>query len=276
MAPKTLYISDLDGTLLRWDQTLSPYTVETLNRLIGQGMCFSYATARSFVTAKAVTEGLSAHVPAIVYNGSFIIEQGSGKRLCTNAFCGEDGKAILDYLIEREVYPIVYAFVDGKERYSWCPHLESRGTAIFNHTRRGDVRENPVSDLSYLYRGEIFHFTCIDEEEKLRPIYEYFCEKFPCVFHIDVYSGEQWLEIQPHGATKAEAILKLKEMLGCNRIVCFGDGKNDVSMFEIADECYAMANAEDELKTIATAVIDSNEADGVARYLAETFVPERS
>ena len=238
---------------------------------MAKGMVFSYATARSFVTAKAVMGGLPACLPAIVYNGSFIIEQGTEERLCTNAFCRADGVAILDYLIEHEIYPIVYAFIDGKEKYSWCPHLESRGTATFNNTRHGDVRENPVAELADLYRGEIFHFTCIDEPEKLAPLYEYFREKFPCVFHVDIYSGEQWLEIQPHGATKAEAILKLKDMLGCDRIVCFGDGKNDVSMFEIADECYAMANAEDELKAIATAVIASNEEDGVANWLLEHY-----
>jgi Cof subfamily protein (haloacid dehalogenase superfamily) len=271
MAEKTLYISDLDGTLLRNDQTLSPYTVQAIHALVEKGMIFSYATARSFITAKAVTGGLPSGLPAVVYNGSFIIEQGTGERLCTNAFSEEDGKMILDCLLAREVYPIVYAFVDGKEKYSWCPHLESRGTATFNNTRHGDIRENPVAELADLYRGEIFHFTCIDEPEKLAPLYEYFREKFPCVFHVDIYSGEQWLEIQPLGATKAEAILKLKEMLNCDRIVCFGDGKNDISMFRIADECYAMANAEEELKAIATAVIDSNENHGVAKWLLENY-----
>ena len=51
---KTLYISDLDGTLLRSSETTSDYTNKTINRLTEQGMIFSYATARSFVTAKKV------------------------------------------------------------------------------------------------------------------------------------------------------------------------------------------------------------------------------
>ena len=271
MANKTLYISDLDGTLLRGDQTLSAYTVETVNRLVEQGMCFSYATARSYLTAKKVTEGLSASVPAIVYNGSFTVEQGTGKRLCTNAFTPEEAKEILNTLLSHGIYPLVYAFVDGVEKYSWCPARESRGMKIFNDTRTGDPRENPVEDPADLYRGEIFHFTCIDEEEALLPLYEKFRDRFPCVSHHDIYSGEPWLEIQPHGATKAEAILALKEKLGCDRLVCFGDGNNDVSMFRVADECYAMANAQAELKAIATAVIGSNEEDGVARFLAAHY-----
>ena len=44
--PKTLYVSDLDGTLLRRDQTVSPFTAETINTLTARGMLFSYATAR--------------------------------------------------------------------------------------------------------------------------------------------------------------------------------------------------------------------------------------
>ena len=43
---KTLYVSDLDGTLLRRDQTVSPFTAETINTLTARGMLFSYATAR--------------------------------------------------------------------------------------------------------------------------------------------------------------------------------------------------------------------------------------
>ena len=51
--------------------------------------------------------------------------------------------------------------------------------------------------------------------------------------------------------------------------MCFGDGKNDISMFRAADECYAVANAVEELKEIATGVILSNNEDGVAKWLEE-------
>lgn len=49
---KTLYVSDLDGTLLRKNETLSTYTIKTINTLTASGMLFSYATARSLNTAK--------------------------------------------------------------------------------------------------------------------------------------------------------------------------------------------------------------------------------
>ena len=61
----------------------------------------------------------------------------------------------------------------------------------------------------------------------------------------------------------------MKEMLGCDRIVCFGDHLNDLPLFAIADERYAVENAEEALKKIATDIIGGNDEDGVARWLEE-------
>ena len=55
-----LIASDLDGTLLRSDETISDYTCDVINRLTEGGTLFSYATARSYVTAKKATKGLDA------------------------------------------------------------------------------------------------------------------------------------------------------------------------------------------------------------------------
>ena len=54
---RNLYVSDLDGTLLRNDETTSEYTNQVINSLVDKGMLFSYATARSLITAKKVTKG---------------------------------------------------------------------------------------------------------------------------------------------------------------------------------------------------------------------------
>ena len=71
---KTLYVSDLDGTLLNSQQQTSTYTNQTIEKLVDQGMLFSYATARSYYSAKPATKGLSAKIPLILYNGAFIID----------------------------------------------------------------------------------------------------------------------------------------------------------------------------------------------------------
>ena len=83
---KCLYVSDLDGTLLRSDETISDYTCSVINKLTQSGMLFSYATARSYVTAKKVTKGLGAKIPLIVYNGAFVIDNLSEEVLISNFF----------------------------------------------------------------------------------------------------------------------------------------------------------------------------------------------
>lgn len=59
----------------------------------------------------------------------------------------------------------------------------------------------------------------------------------------------------PKEATKARAIEKLKALWGCDRVVSFGDAINDLPMFRVSDECYAVANAVPECKQAATGVI---------------------
>lgn len=86
---KCLYVSDLDGTLLRSDETISEYTCNVINKLTENGGLFSYATARSYVTAKKVTKGLDAKIPLIVYNGAFVIDNVSEEILISNYFHNE-------------------------------------------------------------------------------------------------------------------------------------------------------------------------------------------
>ncbi|MBR2949143.1 MAG: HAD family hydrolase [Lachnospiraceae bacterium] len=263
---KTLYVTDLDGTLLRSDQTISAYTNETINRLVEQGMLFSYATARSYITARKVAGELRAQIPLIVYNGTFIIDNVSGK-LLHGHFFGEQAKEILDDLIAHGIFPIVYAYIDGVEKFSYLESAVTPGMQAFLDTRQGDIRRTAVREAADLYRGDIFYFTCIDETDKLEPMLHKYRDQHHCIYAPDIYSGKQWLEITPAGVSKANAIRRLQKLLGCDRVVVFGDGKNDMDMFEMADECYAVENAAEELKAIATGVIGKNDEDAVAQWL---------
>ena len=263
---KTLYVSDLDGTLLRSDETTSEYTNSVINNLTDRGMIFSYATARSLITAKKVTSGLRAEIPLIVYNGAFIVDNVTGEVLAANYF-DESVGSVLDDLFGNQIFPIVYARIDGKEKFSYVPELCTDGMKKFLLSRQGDVRTNIVKSAENLKVGDIFYITCIDSPEKLKPLYDKYKDKFHCVYQKDIYTDEQWLEIMPQKASKAQAALQLKQKLECDRLVVFGDGKNDIDMFEIADEAYAVENAVSELKVVATGIIESNENDGVAKYL---------
>lgn len=263
---KCLYVSDLDGTLLRSDETLSEYTCNVINKLIENGNLFSYATARSYVTAKKVTKGLDAKIPLIVYNGAFVIDNVSEEILISNYFYDEI-KEVLKELFTNDIYPIVYSYIDSVECFSFIPDKCNDGMWAFLNTRRGDKRWREVQSIEQLIQGNMFYITCIDSKEKLNPFFEKYKEKYHVVFQQDIYTNEQWLEIMPIRATKANAILQLKKLLDCDIVISFGDGANDIDMFNISDEAYAVNNAVDELKQAATEVIGSNNEDGVAKWL---------
>lgn len=130
MKLNTLYVSDLDGTLLRSNETISEYTNEIINSLTEKGMIFSYATARSLITAKKVTKGLTAKIPLIVYNGAFVIDNISEEILIENYF-DNTVKSLLEDLFNNKVYPIVYAFINDEEKFSFVPELCTQGMNVF-------------------------------------------------------------------------------------------------------------------------------------------------
>ena len=268
---KTLYLSDLDGTLLGSNQKISAESCKILNSLISRGLLFSYATARSAVTAKPATAGLDAKIPIIVYNGVFTLDSQTGERLLSNIFVRDEASKIYDTLLGYGINPIVYSIIDGAEKFSYIPDRLNRGTADFLATRKNDIRERIVTAEAEMREGEIFYFTCIDEPEKLLPAKKALEGRFRCIYAKDIYSGEQWLEILPLSATKANAALQLKKHFGCDKLVVFGDGTNDIPLFEAADECYAVANAAPELKAIADGVIGSNDENSVAEFIQKIF-----
>lgn len=266
---KILYVTDLDGTLLNTKDAVSAFSIATINQLVEEGMLFTYATARSLVSASVVAAGLSTQIPIIAYNGAFIIEPLTQKILSSTGFTREEADRVAESVRRHGISPLVYSYISGIEKVSWVTARENDGIRRYLSLRSGDRRFRPLENQSGLYDGEIFYFTCIGEKEELMPVYEEFCKDahYTCTIQQELYRQEYWCEILPKKATKANAILTLKEMWNCDRVVSFGDAINDIPMFQVSDECYAVSNAVDELKKIATGIIESNEEDGVARWL---------
>ena len=115
---KTLYVSDLDGTLLRGDVRTSPFTNRVINELTERGMLFSYATARSYLTASSATSGLTARIPLITYNGTLVRDNSSGELLLSYFFTRWEAEELLKALLENGISPIVYTY-DGQEHFSY-------------------------------------------------------------------------------------------------------------------------------------------------------------
>ena len=274
MTEKILYVTDLDGTLLNRQDRVSPFSIRTINGLVEKGLLFTYATARSLVSASRVTAGLSTRIPIIAYNGAFIFRPSSGEVLSREKFTGEQQARIKAVLDRCGISPLVYSLIQGVERVSWIPDHENDGIRRYLSMRQGDRRFRAVTDREALYEGDVFYFTCIGEKDELQPIHDAFSNDAGCrcTMQQELYRPEYWCEIMPSKASKAHAIRKLKDMWGCTRVISFGDAVNDIPMFEISDECYAVANAVEELKAAATGIIESNEDDGVAKWLLRRAV----
>lgn len=69
---KTLYVTDLDGTLMRDDKSISKESTDILNRLLNRGVNLTYATARSLSSASKITQNISFHLPVIIRNGTIL------------------------------------------------------------------------------------------------------------------------------------------------------------------------------------------------------------
>ena len=276
-AMRTLYVTDLDGTLLNTESRINPESLSIINELVEQGMLFTYATARSLESASVVTEGLRLTMPVIVYNGAFIMRPRTqepslpGEILYSQFFTREEAGFIRENLEKAGISPLVYSFIRERESVSWNTARENEGIKHYLSNRRWDRRLRPLESAEGLYDGNIFYYTCIGEKEELMPLYEVFSRdrRLRCTIQQELYRPEYWCEVMPGKATKAQAIRTLKDMYGCDGVVSFGDAINDIPMFELSDECYAVENAVPELKSAATGIVGSNDGDGVAKWLRE-------
>ena len=269
MDKNTLYVTDLDGTLLRSDATLSPYTVSTINRLAEQGLAFTYATARSIESARPIAGKLNLPLPAITRNGAVLADNATGKHLEKALFTEEEVALLKEMLPELPRCGFVSCFLGEDMFKAYVPGNLVPGMVQYADYYRDDPKMKPVKTLEEMFFGQPGYVTLIDDREKAALIYEKVRQYsgWECIFQKDTYWDEYWVEVCPRNCTKAKAILKMKEQYGFRKVVAFGDSVNDMPMFRAADEAYAVSNALEALKEIATGVIGGNNEDAVARFL---------
>ena len=271
MEEKTLYVSDLDGTLMHKDLKISDFSVKTINALVGKGVAFTYATARSISSAGTITKDLKLKLPVITRNGAVLADNNTGKIIEKALFTEKEVEMLKDMLPELPKTGFVSCYFGDDMKKVFAGSLHTAELQGYLDYYKDDPSVVTVSDLSEMFMGNPGYVTIIGNKVETEPLYlrtrEY--NGWECLFQKDVYRDEYWLEIAPRNSTKAKSILKLKEEYGFDKLVVFGDSVNDIPMFKIADEAYAVSNAVDELKALATGIIGSNEDDAVAVYLSK-------
>ena len=273
MTNKTLYVTDLDGTLMRGDKSVSERSISIINKLIEEGMNFTVASARSVSSLQHIVKPLDISIPLVVRNGTALAAPGTLEIMEKAVFTKEEVSSIREILTDLPVYGFTSIWHGGEMEKVFYGGEHSLGIKKYLEEHEGEKGLKIVSDIDELWAGDVGYITMIDDRDVLRPVYEKVKDSsgWEAVFQQDSYDEEYWLEICPENSTKAKAIVRLKEKLGLEKIVVFGDSVNDIPMFQVADEAYAVENALPELKKYATAVIGSNEEDGVAEYLQQLY-----
>ena len=271
MEGKTLYVSDLDGTLMHKDLKISDFSVKTINALVEKGVAFTYATARSISSAGTITKDLKLNLPVITRNGAVLADNNTGKIIEKALFTEKEVEMLKEMLPELPKTGFVSCYFGDDMKKVFAGSLHTAELQGYLDYYKDDPSVVTVSALSEMFMGNPGYVTIIGNKDETEPLYlrtrEY--NGWECLFQKDVYRDEYWLEIAPRNSTKAKSILKLKEEYGFDKLVVFGDSANDITMFKIADEAYAVSNAVDELKALATGIIGSNEEDAVAKFLID-------
>ncbi len=268
---KTLYISDLDGTLLGKDALLSDFTVNELNKLIENGLNFTVATARTNATVVKMLSDVNINIPVILMNGVTIFDIKTKSYLNTNTF-SSNAKKVLFNVIEKHLHSGFIYTIDNNKLGTYYENTASPNAASFIEEREKlyGKKFTKVNSFRECSQHNIVYYSIDDTKERLSAAYDEIikCPDLHAEFYRDIYNTDHWyLEICSAASSKKNAVLEIKKMFGFEKIVSFGDNLNDLPMFAVSDECYAVANAKDEVKAKATAVIESNTDDGVVKFL---------
>jgi len=273
----TLYISDLDGTLLNGQAELSTVSRDLLREMIGDGLCFTVASARSVSSIRQLLEGLVLNLPVIEFNGAFISDLESGRHEIINAIDPAIAPELYQLMSRSGCVPYISTF-NGKEDCLYYPAPMNDGIRWYYQDRKSkaDSRLRKSENLAVSLKEQVVCFTGIGTEYELTELAGKISEEYRDQLELHLFEnryspGWYWLTAHDHRASKDQAIHVLKNAYGLNdkELVVFGDQINDLKMFSIANEAVAVENALPDLKKRATKVIGANDHDSVAKYICE-------
>lgn len=268
----TLFVSDLDGTLLNSDRQVSSRSATLINEAIADGALFSVATARTPATVSVLLKDIDSSLPLIVMTGAAIWDRKENRYLHA-AFHQESAVRRLVETYRRHSLS-AFIYILGEDNIIHIYHIgpmsglerEFVEERLDNPFKRFHIPESGDSHLPERL-DRVLLFYCMRPTQEVEPVYEEIRDQSDIrpVYYHDMYGEDiALMEVFGPGASKAAAVRKLTEMMGIDRIVAYGDNVNDLPILEIADDAVAVENAVAEVKAIATRIIGSNEEDSVA------------
>jgi hypothetical protein len=257
-----LVATDLDGTLVGADGTISERTASVLRAVEDLGVPVVFVTGRPLRWAAEVFEHVGSHGLAVVSNGAVVWDVASERARLERPIDPVLGLDVCRAL--RAAVPGTTYAVEDLDGIGLEPEFLER-YLVPDGSRRAPVEElfdRPALKL-------------LARHEELDP-QEFWARAEVATegrLVITWSSSTSLLEISAAGVTKASTLALLCDELGvaADDVVAFGDMPNDLPMLGWAGTAYAMANAHPDVLAVAHHVAPHHDEDGVAQVLGELF-----
>ncbi|WP_289029307.1 Cof-type HAD-IIB family hydrolase [uncultured Paraglaciecola sp.] len=269
-----LIFFDLDGTLLNDASEISVFTKETLKLLGEKDIAYTVATGRTMLSAQRIVEGHNFTLPHIFNNGVTVWDPNSKEVTLENLLDSDEISTVIEVALSHGITPFINVIDNHHKHFIFHAKIQ--------HEIEKDLIEKyfagsmaTLLPLETLPTGsQVTNISMIGDATGIKKMWHFFNSHNNLI----AYSGPAiqggnfwWMDVHHKRANKGSAVTNLKNKLGASKVICFGDGDNDLSMFAEADECYAPENAKSEIKESAHGVIGHNHEDGIAHFLRERF-----
>lgn len=271
---KTLYITDLDGTLLNDKAELTEATSNYLNESIKKGAFFTLATARTFATVVDMFKDVKLTLPVILMNGVMLYDPINMRSVYSHSIDSYTACLVLDTFKRHSLSPLVYYDKGDCLEIKYNNSSNEFQLAYINNRNHSQGKLFTYSpSLTIEKEDKVIYFVTLDLYENIIELYNNLktIDNINVAFYKDNYTECYFLEIFAYGVSKASGLSEVKRIIGADRVIAFGDNLNDLDMFKSADESFAVSNACEELKAIATSVIGANNEDSVAKFIYNHF-----
>lgn len=257
-----LVATDLDGTLLHSDGTVTARTREVLAELDGRGVPVVFVTGRPIRWMEQLWEEVGGHGLAICSNGGIVYDVATHS--IRNALTIEpDTARRVGRLLKRSLPGTVFA-------------LEKTG----GFAREGDFTpraepspEIPVGPLDAILDTTVVKMLASHDEHPPEPFWHQVEELVGSLVTTTWSSTFALVEMSAKGVTKASTLERLCRELSIapEEVVAFGDMPNDIPLLQWAGTSYAMGNAHPSVHATATNTAPDHDEDGVAHVLGQLF-----
>ncbi|OJF13833.1 Cof-type HAD-IIB family hydrolase [Couchioplanes caeruleus] len=265
-SPFRLVASDIDGTLIRDDGTLSSRTIDVLDRLRDRGVPAVLVTGRPVRWLRQLYDQMAEPLPAICANGAVVYDPDTDEILRAAPLSVE---LLLDVTKRlREAVPDVALAVEVENgRSFWYEE---------NWPLRWDVEHQAVRMLSTpeeLTTAPAVKLLARSAQHGPDEFAELVSRTLGELAEATHSSSSALVEISAAGVTKAAGLAWLCEREGIDaaEVVAFGDMPNDLPLLAWAGRSVAMGNAHPAVKEVADEVALTNDEDGVAAYLERLY-----